>query len=442
MNALAIIFTLFNGALLLALPRRTAILPILIMACYMPISAGFDIGPFNIYGIRLILILAFLRILLRGEHLPHGTNGLDWLMFWWAIAALLTCLLHNDVWSVFINRLGLVFMGCGTYLIFRVFCTDKNDAIRLCRMMALVLIPVALLMLYEKFTGNNPFAEFGGASSISEVRNDIVRAQGPFGHSILAGTAGAVTLPLMATLWRLHRKTAIIGIAACLTMVFSSGSTGPIMTTAFGILGLLMWQMHDRMKLVRWAIVLGYLGLEIIMNAPAYYVLSYIDFTGSSTSWHRAALIEAAVTHFSEWWLAGTDYTRHWMAYGVLWTSNHVDITNYYVRMGVDGGVPLLLAFIVVLGKGFALVGKMVQAKENQHLDFRFAAWALGAALFAHAATFMSVSYFDQCVVFLYMTLAAISSASAECPIALETKPQTQYADSAQFWHQQKANSN
>ena len=36
--------------------------------------------------------------------------------------------------------------------------------------------------------------------------------------------------------------------------------------------------------------------------------------------------------------------------------------------------------------------------------------WALGASLFANAATMISVSYFDQSFVFLYLKLAAIGS--------------------------------
>jgi hypothetical protein len=39
--------------------------------------------------------------------------------------------------------------------------------------------------------------------------------------------------------------------------------------------------------------------------------------------------------------------------------------------------------------------------------------WTLGAILFGHAATWMSVSYFDQTVVFLYLILAAIGAVSA-----------------------------
>jgi hypothetical protein len=145
------------------------------------------------------------------------------------------------------------------------------------------------------------------------------------------------------------------------------------------------------------------------MNAPAYFLLARIDMTGSSTSWHRAELIDAALRHVSEWWLVGTDYTRHWMSYGVGWSGNHIDITNYYINMGVYGGLPLMLLFITVLAKGFSSVGGVTSQSADSpgQQGTRFTMWALGAALFTHSATFISISYFDQSVVFLYLVLAA-----------------------------------
>ena len=150
------------------------------------------------------------------------------------------------------------------------------------------------------------------------------------------------------------------------------------------------------------------------MNAPAYYILTRMDVTGSSTSWHRAALIEAALAHLPEWWLVGTDYTRHWFAYGVGWSGRHADITNYYVRMAVDGGLPLLIAFVILLARAFAMVGTTWRclARAATAPPHVFLPWALGASLLSHAASFVGVSYFDQSVVFLYVTLAGIASAA------------------------------
>src|SRR5690349_2668569 len=100
MNGLTIAFVVGNALLLLTLPRHLAAMPILIATFYLPVSAGFDLGPFNFYGVRVILTLALIRILLKGERLPGGTNRLDWYMVWWAVVALLTSLLHDDIWAV------------------------------------------------------------------------------------------------------------------------------------------------------------------------------------------------------------------------------------------------------------------------------------------------------------------------------------------------------
>jgi hypothetical protein len=218
----------------------------------------------------------------------------------------------------------------------------------------------------------------------------------------------------MIGLWKQHRKAAIAGMTACGVMVLASASTGPIMSSVFAITALLMWPLRHQMRLIRWLAVAAYIALELLMNAPAYYIITYIDFTGSSTSWHRAALIEAALTHLPEWWFAGTDYTRHWVAYGVGWSANHIDITNYYVRMGVDGGLPLMFLFVAILAKGFAFVGKAMRQASDVAPASRFIIWALGASLFSHAASFISVSYFDQSFLFLYLSLAAICASMEE----------------------------
>jgi hypothetical protein len=181
--------------------------------------------------------------------------------------------------------------------------------------------------------------------------------------------------------------------------------------SAIAALGALwMLRYRQNMRLVRWLAVFGYFSLDLVMKAPAYYLLGRIDITGGSTGYHRAALIESSINHLHEWWLAGTDFTRHWMPSGVSWSPDHADITNHYLHLGVIGGLPLMLLFIAVLAKGFSFVGQTLRQSAALPAESRFMIWALGASLFAHTATFISVSYFDQSFVFIYLTLAAISS--------------------------------
>jgi hypothetical protein len=414
MNATAVIFLMVNGGLLLTIPRQWAALPLLIGACYMTLGQVIQFGPFNFPVLRILLAFGFVRVIIRSERLSGRMNGLDWLMILWATWALISSLFHRDPSAALVNRLGLVYNGCGIYFLLRIFFQSLDDAVRLCRITATLLIPLALEMLYEKLTAHNLFSALGGVSEVPDFRGGRVRAQGPFSHAILAGTIGAVCLPLMIGIWQKHRKTAITGITACIVIAFSSSSSGPIMSALFGIGALFMWKWRHYMRLVRRFAIMAFLGLDLVMKAPAYYLIARIDLTGNSTSWHRAALIDAAVNHFSEWWAVGTDYTRHWLNYGVPWSTNHIDITNHYLVMGVNGGLALMLLWIVILIKGFALVSQTLRQASPLSPESQFMVWALGASLFSHAATFISVSYFDQSFVFIYLTLAAICAGSTQ----------------------------
>jgi hypothetical protein len=411
MNSFVIIFLLINLVALLLLPRRWAPLPLLVGACYMTLSQGVEVGPFTFTVIRILVAAGVVRTIVRGERLSGGINTLDRLMMAWAAWALISSIFHNVPSDALVFRLGLVYNACGIYFLLRVFCQSLDDVVGLCRVTAILLVPVAVEMLYEKVTVHNFFSELVGGLHTPDIREGKVRAQGPFTHAILAGTIGAVCLPLVIALWRQHRKEAVIGIGACSIIIFASASSGPVMSALAAIGALFMWRYRQKTRLIRWLAVFGYIGLDLVMKAPAYYLLGHLDLTGGSTGWHRAKLIESTFQHLHEWWLAGTDYTRHWMPTGVSWSPNHTDITNHYISMGVLGGLPLMLLFIAVLAKGFSFVGSTLRQESDHPSESRFMLWALGASLFAHAATFISVSYFDQSFVFLYLTLAAIGSA-------------------------------
>lgn len=392
------------------LPRRWAPLPFLVGACYMTLGQGIEIGPFTFTVIRMLVLVGLARIVVRGERLAGGLNGLDRLMLLWSVLALVSSFFHNDPSAELVFRLGLVYNACGIYFVLRVFCQSPDDVVRLCRITAILLVPVAAEMFYEKVIVHNLFSALGGVPASPAIREGSIRAQGPFAHAILAGTVGAVCLPLMIGLWQRHRKVAAGGILACLAMIFFSASSGPILSALAAIGALLMWPYRHRMRLVRWIAALGYIGLDVVMKAPAYYLMARVSPIGASSGWHRARLIESAFIHIDEWWLWGTDYTRHWMPTGVSWSPDHTDITNYYIKMGVIGGLPLMILLIIIFARGFAFVGKTLQTADDLPPGSQFMLWTLGASLFAHAATCMSVSYFDQSFLFLYMTLAVISS--------------------------------
>lgn len=401
--------------LLVALPRRWAALPLIVGACYMTRAQTIELGVASLTVVRLLIIAGAARLVLRREWIAGGLNRLDGLMILWGSWMVVSVVFHSQPDSPFVLRVRDLYEAWGLYFLFRVFCRTREDVQQMSRIVALALAPIAAAMVFEKLTGANVFAQFGGVPAFSAVRNGVVRAQGPFSHSILAGSIGGVCLPLVIGLWPERRNVATLGIAACLSMVLASGSSGPLLAVGAGVGVLVLWPIRERMRLVRWLAFACYLGLELVMNRPAVFIIADVDLMGGSTSWYRAELIRSSFAHLNEWWLVGTDYTRHWMPSGVPSSPTQTDITNHYIAMGVVGGLLLMCLFIAILVKGFWFIGEAIRLDTTDH--GRFASWAVGASLFAHAATCLSVSYYDHSVMFLYLTLAAAPATLAMNPI-------------------------
>lgn len=408
LDLIVVIFVALNSLALLFLPRRWAPLPLIVGACYMTRGQALELGVASLTVVRILVAVGFVRVLMRREWILGGFNALDWLIIVWGVWMVASVLFHAVPDSPLVLRVRDLYEAWGLYLLFRVFCRSREDILQLSLILALALVPIALAMIAEKITGMNSFGRFGGVPEWSTVRNGVVRAQGPFAHSILAGSIGGVCLPLVIALWRDRRALSALGVAACLGMVWASGSSGPILTVAAGLGIFALWPLRARMRLIRWSAAGLYLGLEFVMNRPAYFIISDVDLMGGSTSWYRAELIRSTFAHLDEWWLVGTDYTRHWMPSGVPASPTQTDITNHFIAMGVIGGLLLMALFIAIFVFAFRQVGRGVRDAEAS--GQAFTCWSVGAALFAHAVTCLSVSYYDHSVMFLYITLAATTA--------------------------------
>lgn len=79
-----------------------------------------------------------------------------------------------------------------------------------------------------------------------------------------------------------------------------------------------------------------------------------------------------------------------------------------------------MLAFIWVLLAGFAAVAQALRLSQDEISHEQFLVWILGSILFAHAMTFLSISYFGQAIFFLYLLLGCIGSLHAILPACAE----------------------
>jgi hypothetical protein len=116
-----------------------------------------------------------------------------------------------------------------------------------------------------------------------------------------------------------------------------------------------------------------------------------------------------AFRHFDEWWAFGTNFTRHWMPYGLANDPNHCDITNYYIQLGITGGLALTCALVAIQWRSFRLLGHSIMHGIAHDDRENFRLWCLGSALAAHAVTFLSISYFDQMHVFYWALIGGMS---------------------------------
>jgi len=267
-------------------------------------------------------------------------------------------------------------------------------------------------MTYELATGHNPYALLGGARAATyaslAARGERFRAQGPFAHSILAGTFGAVLLPLFAALWwkgKKYRTISVIGILSSTVMTIACNSSTPVMGYAAGVLALCLWPLRKSMRVIRWGIVLIVVALHLVMKAPVWNLIARVDISGGSSSWHRYLLIDECIRHFGDWWLVGVKDTSAWG--WDMW-----DTANQYVWTCDNSGLLPFILFLAVLIYGFKYLGRARRAVAKDKKRGLFV-WAVGSALFANVIAFFGISYFDQTIVAWYALLAMTSTVSA-----------------------------
>ncbi len=358
------------------------------------------------------MLIGLVRVIVKGERIAGGMNLVDKLLIGWAIWYFISSFFHDpklDAGTTYVC--GVIYNTLVFYFLVRVWCNDIDDMADLIKLVAVILVPIALEMCMEKLTARNMFSVFGGVPENSLIREGKIRAQGPFMHPILAGTVGATCIPLFIGIYHRYRNLAIIGILAGLAMVFASASSGPVMSLMASVFAVVMWKFKYLTGMARKGFLVIYFMLMLVMQQPPYYLIARIDISGGSTGFHRSMLIEQTLKHFSEWWLFGTDYTRHWMKdQGVAASLTHTDITNHYIGIAVGSGFLGMMLIIASFYVAFRCVGKVIDTMEDTRPDHAFILWCFGASLFSHAVTSISVAYFDQSVVFLWLNVAVISS--------------------------------
>jgi len=415
----ALLFLVVMSVVTLAAPRRAAIIPLFFTTVLMTLAQQFVIAGCHFTFVRILILVGFVRVYFRGETSGFVCTRIDKMFAYWVLVSFIAGMLLEPTHDQFINRAGFVYNALGIYFLARCLVRDLDDVVFALRGLVILCVLLACFMTVEKVTGRNLFYVFGGVSELTGIRDGALRAQGPFGHPILAGTCGATLMPLCVGLWFYgQRRFAIAGMVAATVVVVASASSGPLMAWFYGLLGFCFWPMRYRMRAVRWILLLMTVGLHIFMNAPVWYLIARLGAVMGGTGFWRAHLIDQFLSHIGEWWLLGTTYTAHWSptGHGLPAFPDMTDITNQYVAEGVAGGIFKLCLFVVIIVNAFQAIGRVTGHSDDYGFRERFMFWAFGCSLVSHLVSFISVSYFDQVIVLYFSLLAFISSRPARLP--------------------------
>ncbi len=404
LNPVGLIAVIVLGLATVLLPRRWAVVPMIVMACLIAPGQRLVVATLDFDLLRIMVLFGWLRVMLRGEYRGFAFRPIDYALLAWALAGIVTyTLLYGSV-AAMVNRLGVAFDAAGMYFVFRCWVRDWRDLDRIVVAFAVISVPVAAAFVYEQVTRHNLFSLLGGVPARTLVRQGRLRAQGAFPHPIMAGCFFAAIMPLLAARWwqgPRARTLSVIGLTAAGIIVLATASSTPVLMVALGVFGAGMYLLRRRLRLICWGAVAMLVMLHLVMKKPVWHLLARVNVVGGSTGWHRYHLVDQAIRRFGEWALLGTKSTEHW-GLGLI------DVTNQYVLEGVRGGVLTLGLFVLTLVLAFRGLGKRLQlVRRPEHVAM---VWALGVALFVHCCAFVAVSYFGQIKLLWYLTLAIIGS--------------------------------
>jgi len=396
---------------ILDITRNFLIIPFLSGAFLVWLTAQFYIAGVHWLVLRLLILLTLVRFAFfrpkEGDdpsRITGGLNELDRAFLYSALAQAICVVLLFWQGDALVNQAGFLIDFVGGYFAIRFLIRDRSDLYRAFKWLAVLSFVLAVGMVIEQIKLVNVFALLAGVVKAPDVREGKIRSQGVFQHAIPAGTVAATWIPLFFLLYRNGKSKllATIGLISSAIMVYTSQSSTPLLAFGASFLALSLWFVRDKMRAVRWGLVLSILVLAAVMKAPVWYAIAHIDLTGGSSGYHRAFLVDQFIRHFWDWWLIGVRDTASWG--WDLW-----DVQNQYIAVGETGGLVAFGFFIALVTRGYVRLGKArnkVAGDKGEEWIF----WFLASSLFANTLAFIGVNYFDQSRISWFLILAAIST--------------------------------
>ena len=422
MQGVTLTVALICSTLVLLLRPPYALAAYIAALVWYPYYLVVSIGTIDISVGRIVVFVLLLRCVCDdGIRKNFVWSRLDtWVALSMAVYVVMYCI-TRPLSTAIENRAGFIMDTWFAYIVVRFIVTDKETLTSFMKVTAVVLTALAILGVVESVTHSQPFLGLkrfrpwdkpwgAPVGDTAHLRWGLARAIGPFGHSIMFGSCFLMFLPMI---WALRHQRGywgklaypLSGIAAIGAL--SSMSSGPWVAEIVLFFCLLMERFKRWVKPAIICFVLLCIFIEIYSNRPFYRVLiSYANPVGGDAR-QRSKLIDLAIENFGEWWLAG--YGDKDPGWGERYFyASYTDVTNEFIRAGVDYGLLGLLAFCAVLVAAFC--GLSHVSKQTTDRELQSFCWSLGSSVVCLIVVWLSVSFYGQAWPLFYSILGIIGS--------------------------------
>jgi hypothetical protein len=395
----------------LAKDRKLAVLAIILVTNFVTPAQRISLAGVDFSILRIVVYFLLLRIILRNEISSYKPVKLDYFVFTYVLYSFVCFNVLRHSFSAVATSIGATLDVAGGYLAIRVLIRDDEDVESYVRAMMVVSFIIAPLFLLENATGHNPFFPMGWVPLTPEMRDGKMRLQGPYPHPILAGAYWAAMVPYFLAFKKKLGKydpLMLLAIAAAVLMILLSSSSTSLMALLAVVPASILFYQRSSQRKLNILIVIGILCLALVMKGPVWSLIARIDLSGGSTGYFRYLLVDAFIRNWKEWFFFGVESTVHWGAGKSLSWAGLGDVANNYVAAGVQGGMIGFVAFVGAMAVAFGFVGKLVRKATSE--DRRYQYWHYGVAVFAHAVSFIGVSYYGQIELSWWISIAICAS--------------------------------
>ncbi len=402
LDPIAAVILVLMGLATLGVSRRYAVWPLIVITCCITQAQRVSVFTLDFPFLRIMAMFGIARVVMRAEYQGFRWNGLDFAVLGfmglrWAFTAV-----GIKTAGTFVAMGGEALDMWGLYFFFRCVVRDFGDFRATIYGFILISIPLSVAFIYEHTALKNPFSIFGGVSDVTRNRDGKLRCMGAYSHPILAGCFWAVLLPYMGSMIRQKGRITflpLIGIACASIIIITSGSSTPIAGAGLAFLAGCLFLFRSRLKLIRWTGITLMILAQLVMANGVAHLLARTDLVGGSTGYYRYKLIDQFLGHWQEWLVIGSKKGTS------SWAVPMFDIVNYYVVMGLAGGLLFVIALLALLLFAFRNVGRLRKTVHG-NVEAELTAWAIGVGIFVHAMIFLAVTYYGQIVMIWYFSLA------------------------------------